>query len=174
MTDSPQFLYVLVVSVLVMETIVLLTLRVVLHRVERQIVAHNPRRRGDTAEGNDYFGDDATLGSPLADVFRRYSLLTDRMADLVFELTAQRNQAVSSVDAAAPENSPGLVTVPPQPSIAGVLTTPDSGGGSSTEPEPTATVPARANDAALPSLPDERTRSKSGRPPSSRDDPAGD
>ncbi len=52
-----------------------------------QTTGKRGQRRQHRATADDTEDDDTGAESPLQDVFRRYSLLTDRMADLIFQLT---------------------------------------------------------------------------------------
>lgn len=72
-----------------------------IERLEGHTLSYRPwmaatARRGDPRADRDAFDDEQDEHSPLNDVFQRYSLLTDRMADLVFQLTAQRSRQQQS------------------------------------------------------------------------------
>lgn len=68
-----------------------------IERLEGHTLSYRPwmaatTRRGDPRADRDALDHEQDEHSPLNDVFQRYSLLTDRMADLVFQLTAQRSR----------------------------------------------------------------------------------
>lgn len=90
---NTQLIYFSLGLLLLVQIIALLTLRGLLHRLQVLVVAYRTGGKPKKPNGDDDDGQDDGGGNPLGDVFRRYSLLTDRMADLIFELTVQRNNA---------------------------------------------------------------------------------
>lgn len=93
--------------VIVLLVAVLISVRTMVQQIESYILGYRPlipqrgkagRRGSGTRPGASDDEDDVDDagdgdGSPLTEVFQRYSRLTDRMADLIFRLTAQKNHA---------------------------------------------------------------------------------
>ncbi|ACY14180.1 hypothetical protein [Haliangium ochraceum] len=92
---SEEIIYLGLAAILLTQLITILSTRSLLDRLYTLALRYRGSERdsvrapvaGDGGEREDEFGGGIGLDSPLGDVFRRYSLLTDRMADLIFQLT---------------------------------------------------------------------------------------
>lgn len=149
--DSFLLLIGLLSAVIVLLVAVLLSVRTLVQQIDHAILGYRPlltergrsgRRRGGTrtgapgeqdGDGEDDDPSDDELASPLTEVFRRYSRLTDRMADLIFRLTAQRSRMPSSRLDPGPEDAPDALPDAPRPPPPLSALPPDAGAGTQAE-----------------------------------------